>query len=169
MASRKQYVLGDFVRFAEGRFPSDYKAIADLNAYKFKRKIFIDANGRAQRAEMLLVGHYARRSGGPSVWALATGYCVRYYRGETTKVAPLTQDIHTSKIYYDPPLKYMGGYKASSDPRPNGMSPARRVERDVVEAAIHFLFLLSNRLETTFNLPNPKLLSNFRTACRNYA
>ncbi|KAJ8118738.1 hypothetical protein OPT61_g339 [Boeremia exigua] len=117
---------------------------------------------------MLLVGHYARRSGGPSVWALATGTCVRYHHGETSRVVPLTQDIHTSKIYYDLPVKSMGGYKTSSDSRPNGMSPARRVERDIVEAMIHFLFLLTGRLERTFNLPNPDLLSNFKSACRNY-
>lgn len=49
------------------------------------------------------------------------------------------------------------------------MSPERRVERDIVEAAIHFLFLLTSRLEQTFNLSNPDLLANFKLACRNYA
>lgn len=109
MLPRKQYVLSDFTRFAQEKFPADYHAVIDTNKYRFEDKVFDDANGRAQRVQMLLVGHYARRSGGPSVWALATGTCVRYYHGDATKVGPLTQDIHTSKIYYDPPFKCMGG------------------------------------------------------------
>jgi hypothetical protein len=74
---------------------------------------------------MLLVGHYWRKSGGPPVWAHATGTYVRYCSGDGTQVTPLIQDIHTSKVYNDPPFSYMMGTRDFGE----GMTPERKAER----------------------------------------
>jgi hypothetical protein len=113
---------------------------------------------------MLLVGHYWRKSGGPPVWAHATGTYVRYYSGEGTQVTPLIQDIHSSKVYYDPPFIYMMDTRDFGE----GMTPERKAERAVVESVINFVFLSTGRLVRTLDLENPDMLGNFRLACKNF-
>ncbi|KAF1943064.1 hypothetical protein EJ02DRAFT_321962, partial [Clathrospora elynae] len=164
---RKQYVLGDFAKYAAEKFANQFAAIADLGIYDFADKSYMDDNQKTQRVHMLLIGHYHRTSGGPSVWAHATGTYIRYYSGAGIEVTPLVQDIHTSRVYYDPPFSLMGGAQNSSNTG-RGMNDDRKRERAVVESAINVIFLMTGRLMRTMDLENPDLLRNFRTACKNF-
>jgi len=117
---------------------------------------------------MLLVGHDTFKSGGPPVWAEATGERVRYYSGTGVQVTPLIHDVRSSKVYYDPPFSYIGGALDYKNTRP-GMSSERKLERAVTEAAINFIFLKTGRLEQVMDSVNPDILSSFRQACRNFS
>ncbi|CAN9192930.1 unnamed protein product [Alternaria sp. RS040] len=134
-----------------------------MESYEFAEKLYVDDKHRAHRCHMLLVGHYSRKSGGPPVWARATGERVCYYLGAGTQVNPLVQDIHSSKVYYDPPFSIIGGSQDYSNARP-GMNPERKLERAVVESAINLIFLASGRLEKVFDVVNPDLLALIKRA-----
>jgi len=163
---KKKYILGDFTKYATGRLATHFTAISDMALYKFSEKLYLDEKHNTHRHHMLLVGHYSRKAGGPPVWACATGEKICYYSGPGKQVTPLTQDIHSSKVYYDPPFSYIGGSHDYSSQKP-GMNPERKLERAVVDSAINFIFLLSGRLEQVFDLVNPDILGHFRLACTN--
>ncbi|KAI4623037.1 uncharacterized protein J4E87_006130 [Alternaria ethzedia] len=166
MLLKKRYILGDFNKYATGRLATHFAAISDMALYEFSEKLYLDEKNNARRCHMLLVGHYSRKSGGPPVWAHATGERICYYSGSGTQVTPLVQDIHSSKVYYDPPFSYIGGSQDYGSLKP-GMNPERKLERAVVDSAINFIFLLSGRLEQVSDLMNPDILSHFRLACTN--
>jgi hypothetical protein len=168
MKRRKQYLLGDFTKYTTENFADELKAVADLDIYKFAEKVYLDNNSKIQRLHMLLVGHYSRKSGGPPVWAHADGTCIRHYSGAGVEVRPLVQDIHTSRVYYDPPFCYMGGAQYSSG-RNRGMNPERKHERTLVEAVINFIFLNSGRLAHVSDWENKNMLGSFKNACRIFA
>jgi hypothetical protein len=131
-------------------------------------KSYLDGNNNIRRCHMLLVGHYGRKSGGPPVWAHATGTYIRYYSGAGIQVTPLIQDIHSSRVYYDPPFSFMGGAPEFSNLRPR-MTPERKLERAMVESVVNFIFLKSGRLVQALDLDNPDMLGNFKRACKNFA
>jgi len=166
MIVRKKYVLGDYAKCSTGRLAAPFASVSNMESYKFAEKLYVDDKHRAHRCHMLLVGHYSRKSGGPPVWARATGERVCYYSGAGTQVNPLVQDIHSSKVYYDPPFSIIGGSQDYSNARP-GMNPERKLERAVVESAINLIFLASGRLEKVFDVVNPDLLGHFKLACAN--
>lgn len=163
---RKQYVLGDFVKYATGIFAAHFVAISDMGIYEFAEKQYTDEKQQLQTCHMVLVGHYARKSGGPPVWAQATGDGIRYHKGTGFLVEPLILDIHCGKVYYDPPFSYIGGTIKNSD-TPRGMTQERKFQRAVVESAIHFVFLLSGRLNQTLDITNLDLLGHFKIALVN--
>ncbi|XP_014556830.1 hypothetical protein COCVIDRAFT_26461 [Bipolaris victoriae FI3] len=163
---RKQYVLGDFVKYATGIFAAHFVAISDMGIYEFAEKQYTDEKQQLQTCHMVLVGHYARKSGGPPVWAQATGDGIRYHKGTGFLVEPLILDIHCGKVYYEPPFSYIGGTIKNSD-TPRGMTQERKFQRAVVESAIHFVFLLSGRLNQTLDITNPDLLGHFKIALVN--
>jgi hypothetical protein len=166
MMVRKKYVLGDYAKYSTGRLAAPFASISNMESYEFAEKLYVDDKHRAHRCHMLLVGHYSRKSGGPPVWARATGERVCYYSGAGTQVNPLVQDIHSSKVYYGPPFSIIGGSQDYSNARP-GMNPERKLERAVVESAINLIFLASGRLEKVFDVVNPDLLGHFKLACAN--
>ncbi|KAL1798579.1 hypothetical protein ACET3X_002616 [Alternaria dauci] len=166
MIARKKYVLGDFTKYSTGKLEKELAAISSMEPYEFSEKLYMDDRNRARRCHMLLVGHYSRKSGGPPVWARATGESICYYSGSGIQVFPLVQDIHSSKIYYDPPFSIIGGSQDYSSLRP-GMNSERKLERAVVDSTINFIFLVSGRLEKVFDLSNPDVLGSFRLACAN--
>lgn len=166
MMVRKKYVLGDYAKCSTGRLAVPFAKISNMESYEFAEKSYVDDKHRAHRCHMLLVGHYSRKSGGPPVWVRATGERVCYYSGAGTQVNLLVQDIHSSKVYYDPPFSIIGGLQDYSNLRP-GMNPERKLERAVVESAINFIFLASGRLEKVFDVVNPDILGHFKLACAN--
>jgi hypothetical protein len=164
----KKYVLGDFTKYGTSKLARQFAAIADMDLYDFTEKMYLDEKNEARQCHMLLVGHFSFKSGGPPVWAEATGQRICYYSGTRFLVTPLIHDVQSSKVYYDPPFSRIGGALDYSNVRP-GMSPERKLERAVVEATINFIFLQSGRLEQVQDLMNPDILSNFRQACRNFS
>jgi hypothetical protein len=166
MKMRKKYILGDFTKYATGKLAAQFAAISNMTLYEFSEKVYLSEKIRAHRCHMLLVGHYSRKSGGPPVWAHATGEKICYYSGAGTQVTPLVQDIHSSKVYYDSPFSYIGGSQDYSSLKP-GMNPERKRERATVDSAINFIFLMSGRLEEVCDLVNPDILGSFRLACVN--
>jgi hypothetical protein len=164
---RKKYVLGDFTKYSTGKLAAQFLAISEIDLYGFSEKIYVDEGQNLHRDHMVLVGHYSRRSGGPPVWAQATGEEIRYHQGTGIQVKPLLLDIHSSKVYYDPPFSHMGGTVNNSDARP-GMTQERKLERAIVESVIQFVFLMSSRLNHTLDRRNPDLLGSFRFALKNF-
>jgi hypothetical protein len=167
MAPRKQYFLRDFTRCATQRLAEDFAAISDMDLYQFAEKVYLNDRQNACRCYMLLVGHYSFKSGGPPVWAHATGIYIRYYKGAGNQVSPLIGDIHTSKVYYDPPFSFMGGLQNSGDSK-SGINTERKLERAVVESAINFLFLSTGRLDHALDMDHPDMLANFKLAVKNF-
>lgn len=166
MTVRKKYVLGDFTKYGTGKLVTKFATISNMALYEFSEKLYLDGKNRAHQCHMLLVGHYSRKSGGPQVWAYATGENICYYSGAGTQVTPLVQDIHSSKVYYDPPFSYIGG-SLDYNCLKSGMNPERKLERTIVDSAINFMFFMSGRLEQVLDLVNPDILDNFRQACAN--
>ncbi|KAI4689923.1 uncharacterized protein J4E84_004104 [Alternaria hordeiaustralica] len=166
MMPKKRYILGDFTKYATGRLATHFTAISDMALYQFSEKLYLDEKHNTHRRHMLLVGHYSRKASGPPVWACATGERICYYSGPGKQVTPLVQDIHSSKVYYDPPFSYIGGSHDYSSQKP-GMNPERKLERAVVDSAINFIFLSTGRLDQVFDLVNPDILGHFKLACTN--
>jgi hypothetical protein len=169
MKRRKQYLLGDFTKYTTENFANELAAVADLSIYKFAEKAYLDNNAKIQRLHMLLVDHYSRKSGGPPVWAHADGAYIRYYSGNGLEVTPLVKDIHSFRVYYDPPFRYMGGAEFFSNQNRPGMNLERMHERALVKAIINFIFLSSGRLQQVSDLENTNVLGNFKSACRIFA
>ncbi|ENI10319.1 hypothetical protein COCC4DRAFT_46109 [Bipolaris maydis ATCC 48331] len=163
---RKQYVLGDFVKYATGIFAAHFVAISDMGLYEFAEKQYIDKNLQCNTRHMVLTGHYHRKSSGPPVWAESTGEEIRYYKGTGCRVEPLIPDIQSGKVYYDPPFSYIGGTISNGDAG-RGMTQERKFQRAVVESAIHFIFLATGRLNQTLDITNPDLLGHFKVALVN--
>lgn len=168
LSSWKKYNLDDFVQYATGKLAEQYAAIADLSMYKFADKTYLDENNTPCGRHMLLVGHYWRKSGGPPVWAHATGTHIRYCSGEGIQVNPLIQDIHSSKVYYGTPFNAMSGVHDSSNTKPR-MTIERKLERALVESVINFIFLKKGQLIRALDLESPDMLRSFRLAYINFA
>ncbi|KAH6882854.1 hypothetical protein BKA58DRAFT_464762 [Alternaria rosae] len=167
MLLRKKYILGDFTKYGVGKLGLQFAAVADMDHYEFAEKVYLDERKNTHRCHMVRVGHYSFKSGGPPVWAEATGERIRYYSGAGVQVTPLVHNVHSSKVYYDPPFSHIGGGLDYSSVKP-GMSSERRLERAIVEAVVNFSFLKSGRLEQVSDMVNLDILSSFRQACRNF-
>ncbi|EMD69800.1 hypothetical protein COCSADRAFT_177484 [Bipolaris sorokiniana ND90Pr] len=112
---RKQYVLGDFVKYATGTFAAHFVAISNMGLYEFAEKRYMDENNNHKLV----------------IW-----FC------------------------------YIGGTINNGD-TVRGMTQERKFQRAVVEFAIHFIFLVSGRLNQTLDITNPDLLGHFKLALVN--
>lgn len=167
MVPRKKYVLSDFQKFSTGKLATTFARVADIGHYEFVEKMYVDKKKRTKRCQMVLVGHSWRKRNGPPVWAHATAQIIRYYSGTGVEVTPLL-DIHSSKIYYDPPFSYMG-CTDNETLSAHAMAQQRKLDRARVEAVIHFIFLASGRVHRSLDVDNPHLLGNFESALTTFA
>jgi hypothetical protein len=149
MNPKKRYVLQDFVQHAQKRFPREFAGVVDSSGYDFTRRTFLDANNAVREVVVLLVGHYHKRHGGPSVWARATGSSIQYF-----------PEDQKTRVYYDAPYSSMAG---SQDGK--GMTVGRRAGQIVVETFINFLFLWTGYIKEVNNSERSDLLTNFEYAC----
>jgi hypothetical protein len=161
MNPKKRYVLQDFVQHAQKRFPREFAGVVDSSGYDFTRRTFLDANNAVREVVVLLVGHYHKRQGGPSVWARATGSSIQYFHGSPSDDAGiLIPEDQKTRVYYDAPYSNMAG---SQDGK--GMTVGRRAGQIVVETFIDFLFLWTGYIKEVNNSERSDLLTNFEYAC----
>jgi hypothetical protein len=161
MNPKKRYVLQDFVQHAQKRFPREFAGVVDSSGYDFTRRTFLDANNAVREVVVLLVGHYHKRHGGPSVWARATGSSIQYFQGSPSDDAgTLIPEDQKTRVYYDAPYSNMAG---SQDGK--GMTVGRRAGQIVVETFINFLFLWTGYIKEVNNSERSDLLTNFEYAC----
>jgi hypothetical protein len=161
MNPKKRYVLQDFVQHAQKRFPREFAGVVDSSGYDFTRRTFLDANNAVREVVVLLVGHYHKRHGGPSVWARATDSSIQYFQGSPSDDAgTLIPEDQKTRVYYDAPYSNMAG---SQDEK--GMTVGRRAGQIVVETFITFLFLWTGYIKEVNNSERSDLLTNFEYAC----
>jgi hypothetical protein len=81
MKSKDVYVPNDFTEHAKINFPDDLAAFKTFGDFPIGTKTYIDEKQAAHQVDMLLVGHYWLKRGGPSTWVCAAGTTVHYYYG----------------------------------------------------------------------------------------
>ena len=95
--------MRSLTEYGAGKLANQFAAIADMDIYTFAEKVYLDEKPKTiRRCHMLLVSHHTFKSGGPPVWAEATGERVRDYSGMGVQVTPLIYDVCSSKVYHDP-------------------------------------------------------------------
>jgi hypothetical protein len=162
MEPREQYTSKDFKRYARKEFANDFTAFRNADICMFERKTYFDEHNAAHDIDVLLVGHYYKRDGGPAVWAQATVTGVRYFSGKAReKCCFLIPEMHVSRIYFDQPYNSIIGTSEEKS-RISGRKP----EHFVVETVINVLFLLTGRLEQVSNPYKTDMLGNFRYVCK---
>ncbi|KAF1943065.1 hypothetical protein EJ02DRAFT_153133 [Clathrospora elynae] len=163
MAPRKQYNLDDFTRYGQTYFPDAFAIISDISAYKFDKKTYVNESQEPHQVEMLKVGFYHRRAGGPSVWAYTTGSAMYYFWGNRSEeVLSLVPEENRSRIYYDGQFGTMAGRQDTK-----GITPTRKLGQVIVETVVNFLYLLTGQLDFVFNTQNTDMLGNLKHASMN--
>lgn len=110
MAPKEKYSIEDFENHAGKLFPDTYAIVANPGAYRFHRKTYVNAAQQPYQAEMLRVGSFHKRAGGPSVWAFGTAEGVSYFWGSHAgEMWTLISDEHRVRIYFDGPYLAMSG------------------------------------------------------------
>lgn len=162
MEPREHYTTKDFKRYARKEFAADFTAFRNAYICMFERKTCFNDNNAAHDIDVLLVGHYHRREGGPAVWAQATATGVRYYSCRTReKWCYVIPEMQVSRIYFDQPYNCIIG-----TPEQTSRMSGRKPGHFVVETVINVLFLLTGRLEQVSNPYKTDMLGNFRHVCK---
>jgi hypothetical protein len=163
MAPKEQYTLDDFTQYGQTHFPVAFAAISNTHAYNFEKKTYVNKNQEPHQVDMLLVGFYHKRAGGPSVWAYAMGSATYLFSGNRSEeVLTLIPEEHKSRVYYDGQFGLMAG---GQDTR--GMTPTRKLGQTVVETVVNFLYLLTGRLNYVVNVQKTDMLGNLKFASMN--
>lgn len=163
MEPREYYTLKDSKRYARKEFPNEFGIFRDIYTGKFETKTYLDENNAAHGVNVLFVGHYHIRKGGPPVWAQATATGVRYFQGRPTEeVCTLIPEEQVSRIYYSTLYSSMIGPQQG-----RGRTAGRKAGQHLVETIVNVLFLLTSRLKLINNPNKTNMLSNFKFACLN--
>jgi hypothetical protein len=163
MPPKEQYTLDDFTQYGQAHFPIAFAAISNVHAYSFERKTYVNKNQEPHQVDMLLVGFYHKRAGGPSVWAYATGSAMYLFWGNRSEeVLTLISEENKSRVYYDGSFRLMAG---GQDTR--GMTPTRKLGQTVVETVVNFLYPLTGRLDCVVNVQKTDMLGNLKFASMN--
>jgi hypothetical protein len=115
MTAVKQYTLQNFINHANNNYDAQFSSIADLSTYVFEKISHMNGAQEGRQADMLLVGHYYHKSGGPSIWAHANGYDVWYYYSQSAEVCELVPEAQKARMYFDPPYSLMGVMQGSTE------------------------------------------------------
>jgi hypothetical protein len=165
MKPKDIYVLSDFTEHANKSSPDGFAAFKSLGDLRFSTQTYIDENQAAHQVDMLLVGHYWSKRGGPVTWACATGTTVHYFYGNPfeTMCKPVPE-YRRSRIYFDSSFSTVAAPQYTG----NGSSVWRETRTagfHISEAVINYVFLSTGRLEQVQNCENVDMLSNFEYAC----
>jgi hypothetical protein len=164
MATAKRYDLNDFTKHAKTNYPAQFEGLVNSCTYTFGSISYMNGNQEGRQADMLRIGHYYQKHGGPPVWAHTNGYDVRYYYGQSSEVCELVPEAHKSRMYFDAPFCLMGVTQGSTESK-RGRTQARKFEKEVFETVVHFVFLLSGRLQRVNNALGMDMLGNLKFAC----
>lgn len=161
MEPKDHYTPRDFKSYARKEFSDEFSTFREIYTCSFEHKTYLDENNAAHSVDVLPVGHYHRRQGGPPVWAQATSTGVRYYQGKGAEsvITPIPEE-HVTRIYYSAPYSSIIGPQEG-----RGRTASRKAGHYFVETIINVLFLLTGRLEKVSNSGKTDMLSNFRYVC----
>ncbi|KAE8828960.1 hypothetical protein PTNB73_05909 [Pyrenophora teres f. teres] len=168
MSYKKEYTLDDFRDNAQDKFPDQFPLIANITAYKFEKISYTNGDGVGQQADMLSIGHYYKKSCGPTVWAHTQGLCIQYYYGKSSDVCAPVPDAHRTRIYYHEPFKLMGSTQGCAESKRN-LTVGRKYEQAVFDTVVYFVFLLTGHLMLVSTDAGTDMLDNLRFACMNLA
>jgi hypothetical protein len=166
MVPQKQYTLADFLRFAHGTLPSH---LADVNLYKFAKRIVVDKKERTRGATLLFLGQYWFKEGDLQSWAHATSSGISYYTGKSGRVCKPIPRKHQAKIYHEHPFDQLFEIEGRNCYHRNDRyEPTLNVKDSVIETAIVFAFLYTGQLHHIENFGGVDMLNNFKLACANF-
>ncbi|KAF2027665.1 hypothetical protein EK21DRAFT_91316 [Setomelanomma holmii] len=74
MAAAKQYSLDDFTKHARKLYSAQFKIITNASTYEFAAISYMNGDHEGRQADMLRIGHYWQRNGGPPVWGYTNGH-----------------------------------------------------------------------------------------------
>ncbi|KAL7778747.1 hypothetical protein CFE70_008248 [Pyrenophora teres f. teres 0-1] len=168
MSYKKEYTLDDFRDNAQDKFPDQFPLIANIAAYKFEKISYTNGDGVGQQADMLSIGHYYKKSCGPTVWAHTQGLCIQYYYGKSSDVCAPVPDAHRTRIYYHEPFKLMGSTQGCAESKRN-LTVGRKYEQAVFDTVVYFVLLLTGHLMLVSTDAGTDMLDNLRFACMNLA